>query len=214
MPTISLLNTSTQKALTTLARAKVFLGIGSDSKDDMITLAINHATGFIEQYCRRSFLSQTYTQEKYDGTGTKVLLLKQFPVTSITSLEQNLNPDNGDANWETIDTKDYFWYADGRIEAYSFTFDRFLAYPQKYRATYVAGYKIDFTQENTPASHNLPTEIEYATVKLVSGIMNTRRAEGLSSSRIGDLGITLKAKLFDDDEVRAILDKYTGPVFE
>src|SRR3990167_8793398 len=151
----TLINNSTRKAFTTLARAKAFLGISNDSKDTLLTILINHITGFIEAYLKRSLLSQTYTNEEYDGTGTETLVLKQFPVTAISSLQVNTSGDSSDS-WQTIDSQNYFWYADGRImlnNPVAGFLDQdagsFIQEPQKYRVSYTAGYKIDFDNENT-----------------------------------------------------------------
>src|SRR3990167_2541737 len=208
MPT--LLSHSTKKALTTLARAKVFCGIVGDAQDSRLIPIINQVTGFIERYCKRSFLSQTYTSEEYDGTGTGCLILKQFPVTTLTSLQYRDSDDNSLDTWTTVDSDDYFWYADGRIKLASAT-GKFREVPKKSRATYVAGYLIDFDNENTPASHTLPEEIEYACHKLVSALLNTRRAEGLEEESQGDQSVRLKKEVFNDAETRAILDKYAAP---
>ena len=210
----TILNNDNKKALTTLARVKSYLGLSSDRRDTQIVMAINHVTGFIERYCKRSFLRQTYTQEEYDGPGTPTLILKQWPVTTFILLEVNNNNDNSD-NWSTIGSDRYFSYTDGRI---SFATNKgtfldsdsglFLLGRNKYRATYVAGYLISFADENDPDLHTLPEELEYACMKLVSGMINTARAEGLEQSRVGDSWVRLKASLFNDKEVKDILDKY------
>lgn len=206
MPT--LYSSNTKKALTTLARCKLFMGISSDAYDGLITMLINQTTDFVERYCKRSFLSQAYTSEVYDGNGTDTLILKQFPVTAFSSLQYRNSNDNTDS-WTTYNaTSDYMWQEDGRV---IFLGGKTIDFPKKYRATYTAGYLIDFDNENTAASHTLPGEIEYACQKLVSAAFNTRRAEGFQSTSQGDTSVTLKAKLHDDDETRAILDKYAAP---
>ncbi len=206
MPTI--LDNAEHKALTTLTRQKDFLGKSGSAQDSLLTMLINQATGFIERYTGRRLLSQTYTEEQYDGTGTKVLVLRNLPVTSLTTLQQNRNFDNSDS-WETVNTDYYFWDENGVITADSFTF---LEAKQRYRATYVAGFLVDFANENDPALHTLPEELEYACQKIVAGVWNTRRAEGFDTSRDGDQSVRLKKQLFGDAETRAILDKYRVPV--
>lgn len=205
MPTI--LSNSQQKALTTLARAKTFLGVSGDSQDALLIQLINQATGFIERYTKRKLLSQTYTSEVYDGTGTKELVLKNFPVTALSALQEDVNDDNSES-WQTVDSDYYFWYENGIVKAHSFTFqDK----PKKYRVTYVAGYLIDFDAENTPASHTLPQELEYACQKLVAVVFNSRKMEGYESYRVGDMAVTMQKASFEDGEIKAILDKYANP---
>lgn len=203
MPT--LLNNSIQKALTTLARMKSFLGIGNDTHDSLLTMLINQATGVIERYTKRNLLSQTYTNEEYDGNGQYILVLKNFPITTFSSLQYRDSNEPDDESWSTFDTADYAWFADGRIQRLD---GKFIEVPQKYRATYTAGYKIDFDNENSATLHTLPFEIEYVCQKIVAGIFNIRKAEGFSKTDVGDSSISLKAKLLDDPELRAILDRY------
>lgn len=212
MPT--LLDNSTHKALTTLARAKIFLDISGDSKDGLITMLINQATGFIESYCKRNFLQQTYTDEVYDGTGGDTLVLKQNPVASVTRLQVNTSGDSSPA-WQTIDSNNYFVDASGLVRLNNPVagfLDQdagsFLPDPQKYRVTYAAGYLIDFANENDPTKHTLPQDLEYACQLLVSGKMNTRKSGGLTAARVGDISMTFRDLAQGDPEVKAILERY------
>lgn len=214
MPT--LLSNAQQKALTTLARAKAFLDISGDSKDGLISMLANMATGFIETYTKRRFLRQTYTNEEYDGTGTNVLVLRQFPVVTLSSLQVNTSGDSS-ASWQSIDTVNYFGYEDGRVALNSpvagfLDADAgcFIEAPNKYRATYTAGYLIDFDNENDPTRHTLPQEIEYACLKLISSAMNSRKGEGLSSAKVGDLAMTFRKGVIADEEIKEILGKYAS----
>ena len=202
MPTI--LNNDEHKALTTLARLKAVMGIGSDSNDSALIMMINQATGFIEQYTKRRLNSQTYTNEEYDGTGNASLVLKQFPVTDLSSFQYNQAEDNSD-DWQTYNTNDYWWYDDGRIHMRT---GRLMERTQKYRATYTAGYLIDFDNENDPSLHTLPPELEYACQQLVSGLFNKRSSGGIQTSKIGDQSITYTSELMNSPEIKAILDKY------
>lgn len=212
---VTILNNSTQKALTTLARAKSFLEVSGDSKDSVLTMIINQVSGSIEAFLKRRLLSQTYTDEKYDGTGSETLVLKNFPVTAFTNLKVNVSGDSSES-LETISSERYFWYQDGRVvlNTGSGFVDGNSAYfvkaPNKYRATYTAGYLIDFDNENTPASHTLPQELEYACLKLVSAVYNSRKGEGLQSIKVGDIAMTFKKTSVADEEVSAILNKYVS----
>jgi len=192
-------------ALTTVARMKIFLGISSDKHDGLLTLLINYTSEFIKTYTKRTLKSATYTQEEYDGTGTNTIILKNFPVTTFTTLEVNTAVDNVD-DWDEIDSDDFWFYDDGRVVLVN---GNFIEAPQKYRATYVAGYLIDFANEADTTKHTLPMELEFACQKLVSAIFNTRKSEGYTQQKVGDLSVTLKKEVFNDKETRAILDKYT-----
>lgn len=199
MPTITLIT----GALSTLARVKAFLGLIDSKYDDTLTLLINQATGFIQTYCSRTFKRATHTDEEHDGNDTDTILLKHFPVISISSFQYNSATDNTD-DWQTFETKDYFFYEDGRVKAVG---GNLLNSPQRYRATYVGGYLIDFTNENDTSLHTLPSELEMALMILVSGLFNRRRAQGISTDRMGDQSTTF-TDILKDPSLQEILDKY------
>lgn len=76
-------------ALTTLESLKSYLKIElSYTNDDepLLIPLINACSTAIEEYCERKFKEQTYSDEEYDGNGTKYILLRQFPVKTITSV--------------------------------------------------------------------------------------------------------------------------------
>lgn len=74
--------------LTTLEAVKSYLKIDlSQTVDDArLEDLIDACSSAIEDYCERKFTEHTYTADEYDGTGTKYILLQQFPVKSISSV--------------------------------------------------------------------------------------------------------------------------------
>jgi len=61
-----------------------FLGVTAGSVESDNALAIRDAVeAWLQKYCNRTFESTTYTLEKYNGTGTKYLYLRQTPVTAL-----------------------------------------------------------------------------------------------------------------------------------
>ncbi len=72
--------------LTTLERAKEYLGLVGTGEDDLVSHLIDWATVFIHSYCHRVFPLRSY-DEYYDGDGTDSLLCNQFPISSVDSLE-------------------------------------------------------------------------------------------------------------------------------
>lgn len=74
--------------LTTLANAKAWLGIGvgETGSDAMLSRLITATSGSIREYCQRdTFLSKAY-HEIRDGSGSAEMVLRNFPVTSVSSL--------------------------------------------------------------------------------------------------------------------------------
>ena len=192
-------------ALTTLQRAKDFMGISGDRYDTVITMLINHVTDFMESFCGRIFKSATYTSEAHDGKGTKMLVAKYFPITAFTSLQYRDSDDPSDETWNTFGTDQYFWYDDGRIVHAT---AKFREVPKKYRMTYTAGYLIDFANENNASLHTLPMELELICLRLIAAIFNSRKAEGIETQRVGDISIKIKSEAFQNKEILETLGKY------
>lgn len=75
----------TVNALVSTDDAKAFLKIESESEDPIIEGFINKASIWANDFTQRLLLSRTLT-EYYDGEGETELLLRQYPVTALTSL--------------------------------------------------------------------------------------------------------------------------------
>jgi hypothetical protein len=68
--------------IVSLAELKTLLGIGGTAQDARLNLLIPIAEQVVKDFCRREFELQSYT-EFYSGNGSKFLVLRQFPVTSV-----------------------------------------------------------------------------------------------------------------------------------
>lgn len=91
-----------ENALTTLEAVKSYLKIpiGTTVDDDTLEDLINACSSAIEDYCERKFKEQTFTEE-YDGTGTRYLLLQQYPVNAVNAVSVDdifLDPSEFKAN--------------------------------------------------------------------------------------------------------------------
>lgn len=59
----------------------------TDEDDITLVLAVRDSVeSWIQGYCRRTFESTSYTLEKYNGTGSKYLYLRHYPVTALYRL--------------------------------------------------------------------------------------------------------------------------------
>jgi hypothetical protein len=77
--------TLTDNALTSVAAVKSYLKIADTNTvdDDRIELLINACSSTIENFCRRNFKKQTFTDEEYDGNDHRYLNLYNYPVQSV-----------------------------------------------------------------------------------------------------------------------------------
>lgn len=195
-------------ALTTVARVKTFMGISVATYDTVLEYMVNSVTDFIENYCDRRFKETTYTNEEYDGNGTKKLLLKQYPVDTAgtLTLAQRDSIDNN-SSWTTIDSEDYFVKANGLIEYANGFFHK---YPLHYRMTYTAGY--DYDNAASYLSDVGAGDLEWACWELVRNAFENRKTpDNVKSESLADYSITYMDITMTNGRIKEVLDKYKRP---
>lgn len=77
-------------ALITLAQAKAFLKITVPTEDSVVAAMVNQASQQAKSIMGRLMVATEYT-EYYDGPGGRNLMLRNYPVISITSIHQDAN---------------------------------------------------------------------------------------------------------------------------
>lgn len=90
-------------ALDTLSNVKTRLGITSSADDSLIGLLQDSADKTIENYCDRDFAGGTYTE--YHPGGSEFVHVRNYPITSVTSLKVDVNRVFGSDT--VISTTDY-----------------------------------------------------------------------------------------------------------
>lgn len=73
-------------AITTVANVKEALGISGSESDALITNLIARTQARMERYCDRKFEQATYTDEAGDAMLTGVIVVKNPPIASVTSI--------------------------------------------------------------------------------------------------------------------------------
>ena len=188
--------------LTTLALVKAYANItGTDSgRDAVLEDLIDGASAQMENYLHRIITSATYTSEKIDGNHfTDSLILKNYPVTTFTSLTENgvavsaatfdVDMDAGiiyrvAGSWWTSDGVTAGWISGRRI----------------YAATYIAGYTA------------VPEDLANACARQVilewkrSGIKGDRI--GLVTTQLSDGSTATYSKDAWAEGVQEVLDQY------
>ena len=180
-------------ALTTVADIEEALEITAGTKTSLITNLINRATDLIESYCDRRFISTAYTNEVYDGMGAHTIVLKQFPVTAISSLQyRNAYFPEFTSNWTTIDSS-YYDYKSSGIVYYTMKFSNSVLH---YRISYTAGYT------------TIPNDLAQACIELVSYFMAQTKDKGMQSERLGDYSYTRAQTTLKNAGILEIVDSY------
>jgi len=186
-----------ENALANLSAVKTFLSIDSIDYDDLINGLIGSISDFIENYCRRNFLSAVYavgegdTAEYFDGDDIEEdIYLKNYPITAFSKVEYN-NGSFSDPDWKEYDAGQYSYDVKAGIVNFP---GGVIEGKQNIRVSYTAGFA------------EIPHDLELAAGKLIAKCFNKRKSEGISSE--GGGGANINWAEFLSDDIKMILDKY------
>lgn len=176
---------------------KDYLGLDDNTEQDAyLADLILLVTSEVENYCGRTFASATFT-EYFDGVFQDSLNLKNYPITSITSIHDDGDRVYGDSS--LISSSDYVYYADEGIVK----FDSVLSGGNKsVKVVYVAGYA------------TIPSDLKLAIIKRVAAEyieghaqVNAIKSTGDGSGEIEDKPGRLKK---ESNEVLNRYKNYNG----
>lgn len=195
-------------ALTTVDRVKQRLGINNANLDSVLLRFINAATDFIESYCNRRFKEQNISNELHviDSYGQEYVFLKQRPVTALTSLQYR-SGSIGSPTWNNVPTENFELVEDGKsglTKVYGGMAKGLLV-----RASYAAGYKIDFANFGNTSLHTLPADLTDCAERLVTRLLKRREDEGKSRTSYQQGSVDYMTDLSFED--REVLNYYATP---
>jgi len=184
------------------------------SKDSMLERNINSASGMVSKYCNRRFIADTY-DEFYKGSGRQKLVLNQYPVNSIASIEVNSAALTAGTDYATSDStyldqgivfKDNGWtwcgYITGLVGEPTAPIDNI-------EVTYSAGYTL------TPETlRTLPYDIEDAVISIASDLYGQQQdgTVGLKQLTQGKLTYVWSENSLIDQHA-SVLNAYKKAVF-
>jgi len=164
--------------------------------DTVLMRMINAVSDYIANECgRTSFVRQTYTNDTYsiEGANQDTLLLRNTPVFSISSFQWRAgtvtNPSWTDfipdqyelINPRTDPTSGTIWYPSGMVRVYG-VLPRMSS--NMIRATYVAGYPVDWANAEDHNTHWLPVDLTGLCENLVVRRFKRRQLAGMSSQAL------------------------------
>jgi hypothetical protein len=198
-------------ALTTPQRAADFLGLGTlvegSANYSLLERLCNSVTEYVENYVGFRVKKTTYSNELYNTEDGSLLVLKNFPVdSSETFVLQRRNSALNEDEWETVDGEYYHVdYGAGIIEgAGGWNFSRT---KNGFRVSYTAGYNFD--NSDTFLSDAGGADLEMAAWLLISSVFNRGKGGGgIQSESIGDYRVVYASAMFENKDVKDILDKY------
>jgi len=179
--------------LVTLDEIKHHFGMtGSNADvDDELESISDRISKIFETYCDRTFDSDTYI-EYYDGGGRDMLVLKHYPIISITSIY-----DDSDWGWGAsylVDSDNYMIKNDREV-VYKSGYV-FYDYIQNVKVTYVAGYA------------TIPDDLKHVCILEVLRSYKHRKDVDITSKSLEDGSVTYTSKEFLPMTL-AVLNKYT-----
>lgn len=195
--------------LVTLEATKQWLGIdiADDSKDLILNIYIDGISETILGLIGRDIIAQDYV-EKYAGTNSNALILKHYPINTVTAVkyvldgvvQETLDDESYDINSKSgILYNDLAWWKQGSSNYMSSKIN----FPRRHiRVEYNAGY------DETPADLKLLT---LELIKSELGIDNNKGMEqGLKSYSISDVKMEWKDEIKLSITQMAIINKYRG----
>lgn len=198
-------------ALTTRNRVKDRMSITAAGFDTLFDRLVSGVTDFIESQCGRRFKETAYSGEVYSiyNDGQKHLLLKQFPVSVLSSIQYAAGIP-GNKVWTNYGASDYELVMDGKDGVTSESgLVRFYGFLPKgtntIKVAYTAGYKIDFSNAGN-STHTLPFDISDLAERLIVRWFKRREAEGKSSEGTGDARVDWAKELSAEDLLT--IDRY------
>lgn len=142
----------TGSELTTYAHVKEYLGLGTDDDETFIGNLITRVSDDIERECNRTFNASDLT-EYYNGDGTNVLLTRNYPINSITTIHDDCDREYNSDDLIDSDNIIIDSEVEGRIVLDGTLFTKG---DKNIKLVYNAGYS------------TIPTDLEQACIKRVA----------------------------------------------
>ena len=153
--------------LTTLADVKAWLNVTALTDDAVFARLITSASDFIQQYLSRNIPVTAYTNERYNGNGGQRLMLRNWPIVSVSSV--TCTSQTGTVLWSYGSS--YFWFDDR--SAYLNTSDVFTRGKGNITVSYSAGYAV------------VPYGLQQVCIELVAHKYKERERIGHASKSLG-----------------------------
>lgn len=167
-------------ALCTLDQVKAHFGFGDNAQDEVeLERLITVAQELIESYCGRKFDEATFT-EYYNGDGTDLLFVKNYPIISVTSLHDDSSGRTFGAD-TLIDPTGYAVIDSNRIQLFTSLFAEEV---NNVKIVYVAGYSDATVGTHVP----IPQDLRQACIQQVGWMFKRGKGHnyGINSKSLDD----------------------------
>lgn len=194
-------------ALTSLERLKQRLQITDVKNDAVLERIINGATGYIERHCNRRFKKTTYTNEVHTvhARGQDSIMLRQSPIVTLTSVQYRAGTPSS-PSWTSFSADEYELMGDGK-SAIVRIYGGVPFGTNAVRATYDAGFLVDFTAVNDITKHTLPDELSDMCERIATKLWKRRESEGKAQEAFEGSSVTWETLLTEED--KDVLEMHT-----
>lgn len=176
-------------AATTLANLKNFLGVSANdtSKDTLYELLIESCTEAAEKYLGRNIVARTITEEPHDkqGSKTKYLQVRQYPITSITTILED---------GQTLDS------AILKLDKYNGIIKKPTNWKGVVLITYIAGLAAN--------TASVPKNIQLAIWQWVKEILSLQENCNIKGETLGDYSVSYYEEHAIPTQVAMLLEGY------
>ena len=185
-------------ALVSLDEMKRYMKIPPPGTDELDVLAdlINDASAWASSYTGRNFLQANYT-EFYDGDGSNMLILNNYPVVSLTSINDDPARVFGASSNIDISIQVQIRKDSGVVRLWTYAFNQGSG---NVKVVYSAGYPLA----------SVPYDLRLAVKKIVADQYRhgfSAGHVGIKAENIGDKSITFSEEAMPKD-AKDILDGY------
>jgi hypothetical protein len=190
----------TSSALISLAEAKDYLQATGNENDSAIRLFLNGVGEWVKGYLGRNLLETTYT-EYYSGNGCRELLVRNYPIVSITSIHVDSLRAWDSSTAVDVSLNVQVNKPSGILTAWNYLADWSPGY-SNIKIVYVAGYTLT----------TMPHDIRLAVKRLIDKQFRhgyTGRKLDVSTETTGDRTTSFR----DDDipkDVKSMIGRYVN----
>lgn len=187
-------------ALISLDDAEDLLKISNSNatETEILEALIDQVSAMINRYCGRQFISRSWT-EYYNGRGQAELILRNFPIVSITSLYNSTNLREWTSTYLVDVSANVLVKKDQGIIRLWNNEHSFLSGEENIKIVYTAGYAVA----------DVPQDLKFAARKWVAKLYKDYNAgiHNIQSQTIGE-NTTTYSVVKVPDEVKGHLDRF------
>ena len=176
--------------LVTLGQVKAHIGNAADATDDAVIQRVTDSVcSFLESACNRTFAATNYAEHR-SGNGGRFIVLNNYPVTAITSLEVNGVAIPASTSWDEAGwVLSYGYRIDLRGSSYAF---------HRGEMNVVIAYSAGYAQ--------IPGDLQHAALVMAAIAYKERDRFGITSKSVGGESVSFLGEM--PDFVQRVVREY------